>query len=110
MLLPIDEFRLTYREIRGRNTVSRHRLHQELSTMWNIVADYEKEHGLVTVDYKLSYYGRLRQHERAQLESKKAPSFAVVSILHYIPYHERTIECDIAEMRRMVVQFMRCEE
>ena len=110
MLLPIDEFRRIYRERRGRTTVSAARLRQEISTMWSMVADYEREHGLVTVDYKASYYGRLQKHQRAQLQSKKAPSFAVVCILHYVPYHVRTADCDIAEMRRMVVQFMQCEE
>ena len=78
--------------------------------MWNIVEEYEKEHGIVNLDYEDSYYGRMDWRHRRQLDAIKAPSVAVPFLILKVPDQERSIEGDVAEMRRLAVSFMTCEE
>ena len=85
-------------------------LKRELSAMWTIVTEYEKEHGIVNLDYEDSYYGRMDLRYRRELDAIKAPSVAVPYLILKVPDQQRSIEGDIAEMRRLVVSFMTCEE
>ena len=83
---------------------------REMSTMWNIVAEHEKEHGIVNLDYEDSYYGRMNLTHRGELDAIRAPSVAVPFLILKVPDQQRSIEGDIAEMRRLVVSFMTSEE
>lgn len=79
--------------------------------MWSIVCEYESaRNDIVTLDDKDSYYSLLHQHDHQRLNSMKAPSHAVAFLIFHILDSNRSIEGDIAELRRLVVSFMDCEE
>lgn len=79
--------------------------------MWRIIRDYETENDIPTIkDEDSYYYGNLDDDERARLDEIKTPSRTVSFLMIYVDDQMRTIERDIAEMRRIVVKFMNVEE
>lgn len=108
LLFPLNRFRRMHPT--SFLPISQANLKRELSSMWNIVAEYEEENGISNLDYKDSYYGRMDWRDRRRMDSMKAPSVAVPYIIFVVPHDQRSIEGDIAEMRRLVVSFMTCEE
>lgn len=73
--------------------------------------NYEAQNDIPTIrDEDSYYYGNLDDYERERLNEKKSPSASVAYLIFYVDDDFRSIEGDIAEMRRIVVKFFKTEE
>lgn len=108
---PLTQFWRMYPTRPGR-PITQERVKREISGMWSIVCEYESasRNDIATLDDNVSYYSLLHQDDRETLNSLRAPSYAVAFVLCKIQDSDRSIDGDIAELRRLVVSFMDCEE
>lgn len=111
LFFPLTQFWRMYPTRPGR-PITKERLKREISGMWSIVCEYESasRNDIATLDDNVSYYSLLHQDERETLNSLRAPSYAVAFVLCKIQDSDRSIDGDIAELRRLVLSFMDCEE
>lgn len=72
--------------------------------------DYEKKNDMPTIEFEESYYGLLDDYDRQRLDSTNSPSRSVAFLMYIIEDDKRSIEGDIAEMRRLVVKMMKTED
>lgn len=73
--------------------------------------EYEVENDIPTIEDKNTYYyGFMGDYEREELDEINSPARSVMHLINYIDVDDRSMECDIAEMRRLVAKFLKTEE
>lgn len=107
---PLNRFNRIHRARPSRLNPTEQQIRREMAAMWRIIQDYETVNDMPTIEFEDSYYGLLDEYDRGRLDAMRSPSHAVAFVIYIIEDDKRTIEGDIAEMRRLVVKMMRTED
>lgn len=111
LLFPLNQFFRMHRPRVSQLNVTEAQVKREIAAMWTIIMNYEAQNDIPTIqDEDSYYYGNLDDYERERLHAMRSPSRSVAFLIFFVDDDFRSIERDIAEMRRLVVKFSNTEE